>query len=90
MPVNRGRCLETIGDVDTNPVAFHRFDRGAVHAAVVAPALCFQAGRKLVVDFFGDEVINLHPVNDLPRQRGAAGSHDRGVGLSPHRGGSDT
>lgn len=71
-----------VGDVDPHAIALDRLDRGAVDAAVVAPALGYQAGRKLVLHLLGDEVVDFHPVHELPRQRDVVGRDDRRVVLT--------
>jgi hypothetical protein len=64
----RWSAVELVGDVDAHAVAFDRLDRRAVHAAVVAPALGAQPGANSWATDLGDEVEDLHAVDDLERQ----------------------
>ena len=88
MPVDRGRHRQTVGDIDANPFAFHRFDHRAVHAAVEAPAFGAQAGIEEVVHFLGDEMKDLDAVNHFKRERAAVWHHDRFITLPGKTGGN--
>ena len=68
VPVDAGRLGEPVGDVDANAVAFDRFDRRPGRAAVVTPAFGLQSRGELVLDLLGDQVKDLHAVDDLERQ----------------------
>ena len=50
-------------------VAFDRFDGRPVNAVVVAPTFRDESGRELMRHRLGDEMIDLHSVDHLPRQR---------------------
>ncbi len=68
--VGAGSLLVTYA---AHAIALDRLDRRSVDPAVVAPAKRAEAGSELVIDLLGDEVIDLHAVDDLPRKRGAPG-----------------
>ena len=52
-------------DVDAHPLAFHGLDDGAVHMAVIAPALCPQAGVKGMVHLLGNQMKDFDAIDDL-------------------------
>ena len=76
VPVDGRAAGQPVGHVDADAIAFDRFDRRTVDAAVVAPALRLEAGRELVLHLLGDKVKDLHAVHDLPRQRDIVGRDD--------------
>ena len=74
VPVDRGRHGQAVRHVDAHPLAFHGLDHGAVHMAVIGPALGPQAGVKGVVHFLGDQMKDFDATDDLQRERGPFGT----------------
>ena len=71
--MHAGVLWQTVGDEDAYAVAFHGFDGRAGRAAVVAPAACARARRKLVFDFLCDQMELLHAADHAMRQSPAVG-----------------
>ena len=69
-------------DVNPDTIAFDCLNRWAMHMTVEAPAFCAHAGRELMIDLFGNEVIHLHTIDNLPRQRNVVRRNDRRVILA--------
>src|SRR5688500_4787499 len=68
---------QTIGDVDAHVVALDCLNGWSMDATIVAPALGDKAGREFVRHRLGDEMKDLHTIDDLPWQREAVGCDDR-------------
>jgi hypothetical protein len=68
VPVDARAAGQFVRHVDAHPIALDRLDRRTVNAAIVAPARGLEPRRELVLHFFGDEMVHLYAVYDLPRQ----------------------
>ena len=69
VPVNARRRGQFVRHVNADAIAFDRFDCRSVHPTIEAPAKRLQSGSELVFHFLSDEMIDLHAIDDLPRQR---------------------
>jgi hypothetical protein len=66
--MNAGVLGQSIGDEDTDSVAFNRFKGRAWGRTVIAPTFGDAAGRKLMFDFLGHEVELLDASDQSMRQ----------------------
>src|ERR1041384_8026421 len=80
--MHRGGGGELVGHIDAHAVPFHGFDGRTVHAAVVSPTARLQARCQLVLHLLGDQMVDLHAVDHLPRQGDAVGRYYRLVVFS--------
>ena len=80
--MNAGGFGKIVCHVNPHTITFDCLNRWAMHMTVEAPAFCAHAGRELMIDFLGNEVIHLHTIDNFPRQRNVVRCNDRRVILA--------
>src|ERR1700719_4638221 len=77
--MNTGVFRKTVCDVHAQTIVLHCFHRWAMDLAIESPAMGSESRGKFVIDLFGNQMKNLHPIDKLVRECRPVRLDDRGV-----------